>query len=237
MSDVGDVVVPLKFLIMGLDRHSANLQVAIDLLKTGDGELLILRVESLPQSNFLPIQPQTEPSPEMSDVKECDILPLQLCKLRNLLHAKLQGMRLHSSTPCSAPSWLSTHKPPFGRPRFRDGLIRHHGRPHHMRPYLDNHSHHRHHFVRAFTRGLLAILIPVMAGITVGLSVSFLGLVIGRAIGCMWIRLGRGGQHRFSSVTMEECDEFDCDSKILLDEPPPLYEAAPAYEEIEKGQI
>jgi hypothetical protein len=78
-----------------------------------------------------------------------------------------------------------------------------------------------------------------MAGITVGLLVSLLGLLVGRMIGFVWLRIypnnhrRRHGRHTRRSRRHYTVDE----GKILLCEddcePLPRYEDAPAYEEIE----
>lgn len=77
-----------------------------------------------------------------------------------------------------------------------------------------------------------------MAGITVGLLVSLLGLLVGRMIGYCWLRLypkptptpRRRPRNSRHTLVAEE-------GKMLLteDDPEPLpaYEAAPAYEEID----
>lgn len=87
-------------------------------------------------------------------------------------------------------------------------------------------------------RGFVAVLIPVIAGISVGLAVSLMGLVIGRLISWGWARFARkqkngsGGAMRGAAdveegkgliLADEEADEDD-------DEVPPAYEDAPAYE-------
>ena len=70
-----------------------------------------------------------------------------------------------------------------------------------------------------------------MAGICVGLGISFFGLVVGRLIGLIWIRYGRG-ERNYGRIMLDETDPYD--SKLYLVEPPPQYEDAPAYEDIEK---
>lgn len=91
-------------------------------------------------------------------------------------------------------------------------------------------------------RGFVAVLIPVVAGISVGLAVSLLGLVVGRVMSALWMRCARNGEHE-----EEREEEYAEEGKGLLLEdgdeeaevPLPPYEDAPAYEESggEKGRI
>lgn len=232
ISEHCDAVIPLKFLIMGLERETTDFQIAIDLLMTGGGELLLLRVDNLTYSGPLSLPPRPEPSPELSESKKCSILPPQMCKLRNMINAKLSLTEPDHSKPCSdrhrRPSWLSDHqRPRFHSSRPHNSPDEHYGRPHHMRPYSGQREHHKIRFLRAFARGVMAVLIPVMAGITVGLSVSFLGLVVGRLIGYLWIKFGRGGRRGEGSIALEE-DE-DCESKASVDQLPAYHDDEPTY--------
>ena len=80
--------------------------------------------------------------------------------------------------------------------------------------------------------GVVAILIPVMAGIFVGLTVSMVGLLVGKMIGFLWIKFVRGGKRGYASVALdEETADGEMDKKeIEHAEAPPVYEDAPAYE-------
>ena len=81
------------------------------------------------------------------------------------------------------------------------------------------------------------ILIPVMAGVTMGMTVSLIGMLVGRLIAFVWIKFRRGGQRGYASVTQDE-DETEVAEKgeihLLTSEPLPVYEEAPAYEETER---
>ena len=72
-----------------------------------------------------------------------------------------------------------------------------------------------------------------MAGVAVGMIVSVIGLVVGRTIGFLWIKLARGG--RRGSVSAVENGESD--SMLEKMEAPPVYEDAPAYVVDEKEQV
>ncbi|TKA80904.1 hypothetical protein B0A55_01683 [Friedmanniomyces simplex] len=194
--------------------------------------------------------------------KECRMLPAPLCKLRNVLESKIDAamgpphrFRKHGGG-CrgrpGGPNPLPDHiKPPFMRPGEEQRAKHPHGRPHHMRPHGAHHGHHRHgrfwqhHFLHTFAKGMVAVLIPVMAGITVGMTVSLLGLVFGRLISFLWIKLVRGGRRGYASVALEEAvvadeeeeeEEEEEEGKMMVAEmeAPPLYENAPAYEEVEE---
>lgn len=85
-------------------------------------------------------------------------------------------------------------------------------------------------------RGFVAVLIPVVAGISVGLAVSLLGLVVGRVISALWTRYAGTGER--GAVREEEYVE---EGKGLMlageedeEEALPAYEDAPAYEESEE---
>ncbi|KXS95855.1 hypothetical protein AC578_7885 [Pseudocercospora eumusae] len=202
-----------------------------------------------------------KPGPPHGAIKECKMLPESLCKLRNMLEDKIMGMRHgmrkggcrgrkhHGLSSGKLPGHI---KPHFLRPGFHqhdahaeeDG-VRHHGRPHHMRP----HGHHGHpdrhgHFMHSFSRGLAAVLIPTMAGIAVGMTVSLVGLVIGRLIGFLWIKFYRRGRRGYQSVRLQDDHttiEAENEKVIIIEDVPevdplPVYEEAPAYEEAAKEQ-
>ena len=87
--------------------------------------------------------------------------------------------------------------------------------------------------------GVVAILIPVMAGIFVGLTVSMVGLLVGKLIGFLWIKFVRGGQRGYASVALdEETADSEADKKeIEHAEAPPVYEDAPAYEFSDEKEV
>ncbi|KAF2171797.1 hypothetical protein M409DRAFT_63374 [Zasmidium cellare ATCC 36951] len=263
VSPEGDTLIPIRHTIFELENQPVSLdEVTIQLLKTHKGELLIVHAESaappsprpddffgpppedMPEDFLFPFPPSKDgpPGPPPADFgkhKECKNLPAPLCKFRNIVEDKIMGMKKGG---CHGRKGGRPHmgklpghiRPPhFPRP---NGRPHHHGRPHHMRPY-GHHGHHRHHFMHAFTRGLAAVLIPTMAGIAVGMTVSLLGLMVGRLIGFLWIKFYRGGRRGYASVALDEssADKADTEKEVMLGEeaiePPPVYEDAPAYEE------
>jgi hypothetical protein len=87
--------------------------------------------------------------------------------------------------------------------------------------------------------GIVAILIPVMAGIFVGLTVSMVGLLVGKMIGWFWMKFVRGGKRGYASVALdEETAESATDKKeIEHAEPLPVYEDAPPYELSDEKEV
>lgn len=138
------------------------------------------------------------------------------------------------------PSHIRPHLPHFaadaGKPNGHRGM---NGRPHHRpesghRGQHGHHGHHRHHHhsFHAIVRGFLMILVPIFLGITMGMAVSIVGMIIGRLIAFVWIRFVRGGQRGYASVRLSEEDAEIADAHAEEhDEPLPVYEDAPAYEE------
>ncbi|KAK5109123.1 hypothetical protein LTR62_007485 [Meristemomyces frigidus] len=185
--------------------------------------------------------------------KECDVLPAPLCRLKNVLDAKIDaalGPSRHRKGGCPGrkgqhgPPGFPQGHPPFGPPGLEErppGPPRpHHGRPHHARPHGRHHGppgghFWGHGFLRTVAKGLVSVLIPIFAGITVGMSVSLLGLIVGRLITFSWVHLVRGGRRGgYGSVAREEIlDQREEDRRLILAalEAPPLYEDAPVYKE------
>ncbi|KAF2155777.1 hypothetical protein K461DRAFT_274798 [Myriangium duriaei CBS 260.36] len=137
---------------------------------------------------------------------------------------------------------LPTHNRPGRLPHFVDddhhseghGVMS--GRPHHG-PHGHHGgfwAHHRHHHMpfHGLVRGFLMVLIPIFLGITMGMTVSLIGMIVGRLIAFLWMRFVRGGERGYASVRLSEEEAENAEAnKEELDEPLPLYEDAPAYEE------
>lgn len=113
----------------------------------------------------------------------------------------------------------------------------HHGHP---RPAHGTHRpHHHHHRHGGFALVLRAIVfhvfIPIMVGVVVGIMASIVGMVVGHIAIFIWRMLFRRGQratyHRVQLEKTSAHNDEDEDSKSLLghDNPPPVYEEAPAY--------
>ncbi|KAK4889826.1 hypothetical protein LTR27_011444 [Elasticomyces elasticus] len=252
----------VKVQIMSVEDRSIELdEVEIRLLRTGEGELLIMEVTNGPgEFDHIFNMPPHEPKH-----KQCSMLPAPLCKLRNMLESKFSSLGASRKPGCNGRKGPPTHLPGHIRPPFmRPGGFRGHmgppgrlpgrppmgpphpghphGRPHHMRPHGSHHGHHHQesfwkgHYSQIFIMALLAIVVPVITGIVVGMTVSLIGLVVGRLISYVWIKFVRGGRRGYSSVALEEAASDEDDEKVDVAEmeAPPVYQDAPAYEEVEK---
>ncbi|KAK3676875.1 hypothetical protein LTR78_003079 [Recurvomyces mirabilis] len=313
LSPDGDMLVPLTFRLEGLEKEPIELgEIGIKLLKTSDGELLIMQVEVDPRprnifDHLLMPPPAGEeeedfphpPPPPFSHHpygpppfdaegaelppchhpphgpppfdregvdfpppptsfhgpphgpphgphgpfghKECDVLPEPLCKLKNIIDAKIDAALgpAHRHHRPGCPGRQGQHGPPT-----KGGPQRFHGRPHHVRPHNRYHRHHRfwrHGLLRAFAKGLVTVLIPVFAGITVGMSVSLLGLVVGRIVTFLWRTFVRGNKRGYVNLPQDEIPVVQhAEGKMVLAEmeAPPLYDspvdvfAPPRYEDV-----
>lgn len=240
VSDSGDAIVKLRFQILALEdsRVGAFPNIAIDLLKLSTGELFIVTINSLPDPRPLP----TPAIPGLeNDREQCGMLPTAVCELKKSLLRKIedaQKSQFLSTVPY--PSWhgWSKHLPTHIRPHFSfgddwSGADSDHDRLYATTSHFDHHRYHRHHrYFHTIARGAIAILIPILAGITVGLFVSFLGLLVGRTVACIWINLVRGNQRGSASDSLERM-VVEGEKMLVEDEvfdPLPVYEAAPAYE-------
>ena len=262
MSYHGDEIIPIKWQLLSLENEPMTVdEVAIQLIKTEEGELLILSVEhidenmldSLPPMLFGP-PPPPHHHPHGPPQRECKSLPGPVCRLVHAMEDRVEMMK-HSRfgqfgmkggchgrkgpRPHHMPGHIKPHLPFGGSDERPHG---HHGTPHHMRPHGHHghhgHHHHRHHYMHSFFKGFVAIMIPVMAGIFFGLLTSIVGLVLGRFIGWLWIRVVRDGKRGYASVAQDDAaaEEDDSAEKAyahadeLEADAPPMYEDAPAYE-------
>lgn len=259
----GDEIIPVDFQILSLnDRPMTIDEVAIQLLKDENGDLLILSVEPahenmmnhLPMS-FGPPPPPPHPHPHHEGPpppKECDSLPASLCRFFHSVDEKFEAAKQSGLSKfrggCGGRKGGSPHEMPghinphFGAPDADGNRKLESGMPPHMRPHHGPHGHHgppgphgphhRHALAHAFFKGIVAILIPVMAGIFVGLTVSMVGLLVGKLIGWAWIRYARGGKRGYTSVALDEETVVDEQDKKQVEhaEAPPVYEDAPPYE-------
>ncbi|SMQ48769.1 unnamed protein product [Zymoseptoria tritici ST99CH_3D7] len=258
----GDVLIPIKYTIFGLEGQPVSIdEVQIKLLKTTAGDLYIMLVGTLgrlpprPDDSILPHAGHIDmlfpppPSHQKTD-EDCKVLPPALCKLRNMLEAKISGMKKHGGMRRPCPGMMnmkdgkSRHHHDSKPGRLPPGLFginptdappSPHGRPHHHRPH---HGHHQHSFFENFSRGFAAVLIPTLAGIAVGMMVSLLGLVLGRVIGYLWIKLYRGGRKGYASVALDESSAEAVDGEKAFVEQGvvegglPAYDGPPAYDEV-----
>lgn len=196
-------------------------------------------IDGLDHSQFSP-RPHHGEGATPGSTGECGMLPNALCKLRNAVEAKVHGlksgMRKGGCRGRPHVGQLSGQlRPHFMRPDHPEhsGPPRHHGRPHHH-----HHHHHEHGLMHSISRGFIAVLIPTLAGIAVGMAISLFGLVIGRLISFMWIKLYRGGRRGYASVALDDTTiEYKSEKEVGAEEDVeslPAYEQAPAYVEVMK---
>lgn len=266
----GEEVVPLAFQILSLNDQPMTIdEVAIQVLRTDDGELLILSVEPAHENmmdhlpmTFGPPPPHPHPHPHHEGPpegpkdghgpKQCNSLPAPLCRFLHAMDEKFEAAknsRIGNAVGCGGrkngpPHAMPGHFRPHWGPPDADGdrnleggmpHMRPHGHHGHKGPHGPHGPHHRHALAHAFFKGVVAILIPVMAGIFVGLTVSMVGLLVGKLIGFLWIKFVRGGKRGYARVAVDEEAEHEDD--VQKDsEAPPVYEDAPPYELSEKEQ-
>ncbi|EMC94190.1 hypothetical protein BAUCODRAFT_36662 [Baudoinia panamericana UAMH 10762] len=264
----GDVLKTIKFEIWELNEEPVDADVAqVKMLRTSEGDLLIMEATSVPASDNLAVgdAPLALPPPISYGVDkhgplsmECDGLPAPICRIKEEIEKAIErirkpkgtskgGCRGRKGNPAKRPGHM---RPPFGA----HGEEGKHDRPHHMRPHGQHghgehrghhgrHGHHGHHrhghnVLHGFVKAFMAVLIPVMAGIAVGMTVSLIGLVVGRFVSFVWITVVRGGRRGNASEVARVDVAEKCEEKSLLAEmePPPVYEHAPAYEDVQREQ-
>jgi len=267
-SPSGDGVISLS--VSPLQLESLNVkfdEVTVELLRTVEGELLILNVEHVPSRfNDLDLF-KPAPGGEVEEVEEQPCGPF--CRIKGAIESKIHDLKsfAHSKSSGKKPGCGGRRRPVPGgklpshiKPGFLHPEVQHHaeqedkplppffnGRPHHFGHPHGHHGHHRHHgFFHHFVRGALAVAVPILAGVAVGMFISVASLLIGRFVGFLWTTFVRGGRRGYESVSL---DDDECvlgvadisDEKVVYVaeadlEAPPVYENAPAYEEAPKSE-
>jgi len=88
---------------------------------------------------------------------------------------------------------------------------------------------------------MLSILVPVIAGMTMGILVSIVGVATGHLIAHLWFKFRRGGQRGYASVAQSDAETESMEKGVAEvveaeEESLPEYEAAPAYDEKDQQQ-
>jgi len=167
-----------------------------------------------------------------------------ICKWKAIIAAKISQLKAshgcggsrakHESTASSVAESSSPAALVKGGP-MKPVKPNHHG--HHGGHRAHRHRHrHRHSGFARFLRGLVFhVFIPIMIGVVVGIMASLVGMVVGHIAIFIWRMLFRRGERApCRRVQHEESlGKDDENSKSLLghDNPPPVYEEAPAYED------
>lgn len=258
-SSSGDRLMSLHILTFGLESVTIMEGVVVELLRTIEGELLILSVERKagPGSEMPLFKAVVIDEVEEVEDQRCGAF----CKIKSVIESKINDLKsfAHSKKPGKKPGCnrrpfpggkLPSHiKPGFLHPEVQHAEeddqpvppFFHGGRPHH-----GHHRHHRHHgFFHYFVRGALAVAVPILAGVAVGMFISVASLLIGRFVSFLWTKFVRGGRSGYESISLDDEAELGeaeiSDEKVVYVaetdlEAPPVYENAPAYEEAQKSE-
>ncbi|KXL48099.1 hypothetical protein M433DRAFT_505821 [Acidomyces richmondensis BFW] len=214
LSPNGDMLVPVKVKIIDLEFQPMRLpEIQVKLLKTGEGELLIMETTMtetpddmetpLPDLNGMPDdmafevhRPFHGPPHHFDRHKECSMLPAPLCKLKSIIESKIDHMMEHGpgsgrmGRPCpggkSRPEGnkLPGHIKPHFDISGEEGRPRsHHGRPHHTRPYGPHHGGRAYHFHHHFLRAFAKGLVAVLIPVMAGITVGMTVSLIGLIVG------------------------------------------------------
>lgn len=231
----GDAAIHLTYQVIDIDNHAVNVPGArVNMLKSASGDLEILSIEeAVALTQNVDVTPPEQPGGVT--VVDCHGLPLFVCKVKAAIASKVKAIK----AGCHGMAHrLPTHKKPVEQqdeaPAVKVDVIA--DQP--PRP-------HAHHFgglptparfdLHSLLRAALMVLIPIMAGFTIGMTVSVIGMLVGRLIAALWARYVRKETSYVSLGRDEEAYGADTKKALLADEmddePLPLYEDAPAYEE------
>ncbi|KAI9832155.1 MAG: hypothetical protein M1819_004506 [Sarea resinae] len=227
-------LVTIQLNILKVDRQFVNVdQVVLQLLKSADGHLSILRADKVADPNR-PASPSDQE--KAGEAKECTTFPL-LCKWKAILEDKVnavksrpKGCHRHKSGPMQTVDSVhpGSHHPPH--------YINRHG-PHGPQHGRMGHRHWHHTFLRTAQNIFFFILLPVMFGIAAGMLTSAIGMVVGKVLVWVWIRYHRGGKKGpYTKVQQDEPateGEAEAGAGVMEKESaPPAYEEAEGQQEV-----
>jgi len=264
IANTEDKILFMTYHVISLEDQPVHVApVEISLIEGVDGSLMIFLVQEKPQprpAHLTPHHPQKDCGSlpaflcKWRDMVDSKFDNFKNGKPAGGCHGKKGGQGKKLPGHIKGPHFGAMDKdgnkdslppmhhgvPPFEveghpHPHFTDGDEE--DRPH--RPHHFHHGHHRHHFghmLHRFMKGFIMVLIPIMAGITMGIFTSVVGMAVGRLIGFLWIKFRRGGQRGYASVPSSDADETEIAEKgetVIVEETEalPVYEAAPAYEQ------
>jgi len=215
LSPNGDMLVPVKVKIMGLESQPMTLpEVQVKLLQTGDGELLIMETSIMetpdvmvpPMSDldgmsddmsFDPHRPFHGPPHHFNHHKECSMLPAPLCKLKSIIESKIDHVMDHGpgvgrmGRPCPDGKGRPTgHKlPAHNKPHHDIPGEEGRPRPHHGRPHHMR-PHDPHHRGRAqYSRH--HVLRAFAKGLVAVLIPVMAGITVGMTVSLVGLVVGR----------------------------------------------
>jgi len=231
----GVSLIPVDFTILAVSGLPVKVNtISFKLIQPPHGGLVIVRTHEIPFA-------QT-PGADICEGAR----PWSVCRLKAIIMARLKSIkdatkdkteRVHGwvkeKTGCGKGQgrhgfWRHPHPPHAGddRPHQRHG---HHGQHGH-------HGHHKHHRAGHMLHSTLRFfIIPAILGITGGLAASAIGMLVGQAIVLIWVRVYRNSQRGpLRVVEQEVATESDEKDKLMRgeeEEPLPVYEDAPMYED------
>jgi hypothetical protein len=219
--------------VIQIDDHciASFPNIYIKLLSTPSGKLMIGDIDVSPdfkdQSAFCPVvhveQDVNVAVGHARPTAECTSL---LCEWRAAIAENLEKAKQRVQG-CGRKRPEGSH---MTRPNNHG-----HGRPRPHGPHRAHRHHHRHGGFARFLRSIVFhVFIPIMIGVVVGITASLVGMVVGHIAIFIWRLLFRRGERAtYSRVVQEIKEDYEGKSSPELENPPPVYEDAPAYEEEE----
>jgi len=212
------------FDIAGKQVHIDTIRVKVS--KDAEDNIPLILIDTIP------VDAPGSPSALGMDCKTsfCRMKAMIMDKIRQALEkAKAAAEAAKNSKPAQ---WIKGCHGKFrgGRPHSKGGRPHHQGaKPdgHGRRPHHGPHAHHHHdgrRFRHFFIRFTHQFVVPILFGVAAGMTAGAIGMVIGHAIGFLWIKFARGGQRGpYARVSQQE-EAIESDEKDVLIEEPPQYE-------------
>ncbi|KAK4239354.1 hypothetical protein C8A03DRAFT_43042 [Achaetomium macrosporum] len=213
--------VDLQILEVGVAFIDGIPEVKVQVIKDGDGRLLISQIEKSEPKKLLELP---KGGPEECTTAMCKWLAIAREKLKNLKpfkHCHNPHIKGGMGEEGRGSDWL-----PYPHPNH------HHGSPsgHWAAPYRE------HRWGKLFKHVASHILLPVLIGIVAGVSISLIGMAVGTLIVSLWrfffrrdTRHGhrrRHSRHHSHHKTALKEAAFDDEKSGLMEhqDPPPSYE-------------
>lgn len=212
-----DVHVRATYQIGSLEHRPVSVDaVLVNMLRKESGELYLISVEPVPRR------------PELESVSPtgCHGLPAFLCNLNSAVDDKVNSMR-KGCPGMRRPAFLL---PPT---KSEAGTEAEHIAAAPFAHQIDAPARHQ---LAIFAQTFLVILLPIMAGFIIGMTVSFIGMLVGRLIAYLWVKYVRGGkrsQGEYLIIVEATGDDADSPDRESFEDEKygslPAYEEAPAY--------
>lgn len=225
ITPAGDASIHLTYQVIDIDDRPITVAGArVNMLKSSTGDLEILGIDEVVRlTQEVEVKPSTQPGGVT--VVDCHGLPLFVCKIKAAVTAKVQSIK----AGCHG---MMHRKPATNDDMEVDAVVDELAQPDdHLfggmpRPTGFD--------FQSLLRGVLMVVIPIMAGFTIGMTVSVVGMLIGRLVVFLWATYIRKDSAYVPLGQDEEAYGSDSKQAFLEDvddEPLPLYEDSPAYEE------